>query len=151
MQMNNIIICDTREKGNNYILKYFDKINQDYIVSKLDAGDYMIYKNYKTIIDKKAGILELAGNLARTSEHERIKREIFKARELGCVDFIFLICENKINTVEDIANWTNKNTQVKGSTLLKIMCTMKERYGVKFIIVPKKQMGSKIVELLTNN
>ena len=31
------------------------------------------------------------------------------------------------------------------------MCTMKERYGVKFIIVPKKQMGSKIVELLTNN
>ena len=149
--MNNIIICDTREKGNNYILKYFDKINQDYIVSKLDAGDYMIYKNYKTIIDKKAGLLELAGNLCRTSEHERVKREIFKARELGCVDFIFLICENKINTVEDIANWTNKNTQVKGSTLLKIMCTMKERYGVKFIIVPKKQMGSKIVELLSNN
>lgn len=149
--MNNIIICDTREKGNNYILKYFDKINQDYIVSKLDAGDYMIYKNYKTIIDKKSGLLELSGNLCRTSEHERVKREIFKARELGCVDFIFLICENKINTVEDIANWTNKNTQVKGSTLLKIMCTMKERYGVKFIIVPKKQIGAKIVELLTNN
>lgn len=149
--MNNIIICDTREKGNDYILKYFDKTNQDYIVSKLDAGDYMIYKNYKTIIDKKSGLLELAGNLARTTEHNRIKREILRARELGCVDFIFLICENKINTVEDIKNWTNKNTQVKGSTLLKIMCTMKERYGVKFIIVPKKQMGSKIVELLTNN
>ena len=42
------------EKGNDYILKYFDKVNQDYIISKLDAGDYMIYKNYKTIIDKKA-------------------------------------------------------------------------------------------------
>lgn len=149
--MNNIIICDTREKGNNYILKYFDKINQDYIVSKLDAGDYMIYKNYKTIIDKKAGLLELAGNLARTTEHDRIKREILRARELGCVDFIFLICENKINTVEDIANWTNKNTQVKGSTLLKIMCTMKERYGVKFIIVPKKEMGKKIIELLNKH
>jgi hypothetical protein len=149
--MNNIIICDTREKGNDYILKYFDKVNQDYIVSKLDAGDYMIYKNYKTIIDKKAGLLELAGNLCRTSEHERVKREISKARELGCVDFIFLICENKIKTVEDIANWTNKNTQVKGSTLLKVMTTMKERYGVKFIIVPKKEMGQKIVELLINN
>ena len=148
MLMNNIIICDTREKGNDYILKYFDKIDQDYIVSKLDAGDYMVYKNYKTIIDKKAGLLELAGNLCRTSEHERVKREIAKARELGCVDFIFLICENKIKTVEDIANWTNKNTQVKGSTLLKVMSTMKERYGVKFIIVPKKEMGKKVVELL---
>ena len=151
MKKNDIIICDTREKGNDYILKYFDKVNQDYIVSKLDAGDYMVYKNYKTIIDKKAGLLELAGNLCRTSEHERIKKEVAKARELGCVDFIFLICENKIKTVEDIANWTNKNTQVKGSTLLKVMTTMKERYGVKFIIVPKKEMGQKIIELLTNN
>ena len=149
--MNNIIICDTREKGNDYILKYFDKVNQDYIVSKLDAGDYMIYKNYKTIIDKKSGLLELAGNLCRTSEHERIKKEVAKSRELGCVDFIFLICENKIKTVEDIVNWTNKNTQVKGSTLLKVMTTMKERYGVKFIIVPKKEIGQKIVELLANN
>lgn len=149
--MNSIIICDTREKGNDYILKYFDKIDQDYIVSKLDAGDYMVYKNYKTIIDKKAGLLELAGNLCRTSEHERIKKEVAKARELGCVDFIFLICENKIKTVEDIANWTNKNTQVKGSTLLKVMTTMKERYGVKFVIVPKEEMGKKIIELLTND
>ena len=148
MKKNDIIICDTREKGNDYILKYFDKVNQDYIVSKLDAGDYMIYKNYKTIIDKKSGLLELAGNLCRTSEHERIKKEVAKSRELGCVDFIFLVCENKIKTVEDIANWTNKNTQVKGSTLLKVMTTMKERYGVKFIIVSKKMMGKKIIELL---
>ena len=35
---NNIIICDTREKGNQKILEHFDKVGQDYIVSKLDAG-----------------------------------------------------------------------------------------------------------------
>ena len=150
------VLCDTRQQQDNHITKHFDKENISWIRAKLDSADYMavrydngFIKDYSTLIDTKKDLLELAGNLCRTSEHERIKREISKARELGCVDFIFLICENKIKTVEDIANWTNKNTQVKGSTLLKIMSTMKERYGVKYIIVPKKQMGQKIVELLT--
>lgn len=143
--MNNIIICDTREKGNKKILEYFTKINQDYIISKLEAGDYMLYKNYSTIIDKKDGLLELAGNLCHTSEHERIKREIAKAKELGCKDFIFLIQDSKIKTSEDIKNWSSPHTKVKGSVLLKIMQTMKQRYGVRFIICPKKIWERKLL------
>lgn len=147
--MNNIIIVDTREKGNKKILEYFDKVNQDYIVSKLDAGDYMIYKDYSTIIDKKDGLLELAGNLCNTPEHERIKREIARAKELGCENFIFLIQDSKIKTTEDVKNWHSKYMpRVKGETLLKIMITMKNKYGVRFIIVPKRQMGAKILEFL---
>ena len=146
--MNNIIICDTREKGNKKILEYFDKVGQDYIISKLDAGDYMLFKDYSTIIDKKDGLLELAGNLCHTNEHERIKREISKARELGCTDFIFLIQDNKIKSLEDIKSWASPHTKVKGETLLKIMRTMKDKYGVRFIIVPKKNMGEMIMKLL---
>lgn len=147
--MNNLIIVDTREKGHKKILEHFDKVNQDYIISKLDAGDYMIYKNYSTIIDKKDGLLELAGNLCSTPEHERIKREIAKAKELGCENFIFLIQDSKIKTVEDIKNWHSKYMpKVKGETLLKIMQTMKQRYGVRFIICPRREMGKKILELL---
>lgn len=145
---NNLIICDTREKGNKKILEHFANVGQDYIISKLDAGDYMKFKDYTTIIDKKDGLLELAGNLCHTQEHERIKREIAKARELGCVNFIFLIQENKIKSTEDIANWTSQHTKVKGETLLKIMRTMKDKYGVRFIIVPKKNMGEMIMKLL---
>ena len=146
--MNNLIIVDTREKGHKKILEYFDKVGQDYIVSKLDAGDYMKYKDYTTIIDKKDGLLELAGNLCNTKEHERVKREIAKARELGCENFIFLIQDNKIKSLEDINNWTSKYTKVKGSTLLKIMNTMKQKYNVRFIIVPKSKMGATIINLL---
>jgi ERCC4-type nuclease len=147
--MNNIIIVDTREKGNKKILEYFDKVNQDYIVSKLDAGDYMIYKDYSTIIDKKDGLLELAGNLCNTSEHERVKREIARAKELGCENFIFLIQDSKIKSAEDVKKWHSKYMpRVKGETLLKIMITMKNKYGVRFIIVPKRQMGAKILEFL---
>ena len=144
----NLIVVDTREKKNKSILKYFDSTNQDYIISKLDAGDYMIYKDYKTIIDKKDGLLELAHNLCNTSEHERIKREIKRAKELGCVNFIFLIQDSKIKTIEDIKKWTSSYTKVKGSTLYKIMKTMKEKYNIRFMFVSKKNIGKMIIDLL---
>lgn len=148
--MSNLIIVDTREKGHKKILEYFDKVGQDYIISKLDAGDYMIHKKPTTIIDKKDGLLELAGNLCHATEHERIKREIAKAKDLGCKNFIFLIQDSKIKSIQDIMNWSSPHTKVKGATLLKIMATMTKKYNVKFIIVPKKDMGAKIIELLNN-
>ena len=146
--MNNLIVVDTREKGHKKILEYFKSVEQDYIISKLDAGDYMIFKQFKTIIDKKDGLLELSHNLCNSLEHERLKREIQKARDLGCEDFIFLIQDNKIKTTEDIKNWSSPHTKVRGETLLKIMNTMKERYEVRFMIVPKKDMGKTIIDLL---
>jgi len=149
--MNNLIICDTREKGNKKILEYFDNVKQDYIISKLEAGDYMLYKDYSTIIDKKDGLLELSHNLCNTLEHQRINREIERAKELGCSNFIFLIQDSKIKSVEDIKNWSSSHTQVRGLTLLKIMATMKERYNVRFIICNKKDIGKKIIELLGGN
>ena len=149
--MNNLIIVDTREKGHKKILEYFDKVGQDYIVSKLEAGDYMLYKQYNTIIDKKDGLLELSHNLCNSSEHERIKREIQRAKELGCNNFIFLIQDSKIKTIVDIKKWTSKYTKVKGETLLKIMKTMVNKYNVRFIICEKKKMGEMIIKLLFGN
>ena len=143
-----IIVVDTREKGHKKILEYFDKIGQDYIVSKLDAGDYMIFKHFKTIIDKKDGLLELSHNLCNLTEHERLKREIRRAKELGCKNFIFLIQDSKIKNVEDIKKWKSKFTKVKGETLLKIMNTMRRRYDVRFIFTSRKNMGKVIIDLL---
>lgn len=149
--MNNLIIVDTREKGHKKILEYFDKLGIDYIISKLEAGDYMLFKNFSTIIDKKDGLLELAGNLCNVNEHKRINREIERAKELGCKDFIFLIQDNKIKSVEDIKNWSSPYTKVKGETLLKIMNTMCKKYTIRFVIVPKKKMGEMIIKLLGGN
>ena len=148
MGSNNLILVDTREKGHKKILEYFASVGQDYIVTKLDAGDYAIFKSFKTIIDKKDGLLELAGNLCHTTEHARIRRELARAFDLGCENFIFLIQDDKIKNAEDIKNWSSPHTKVKGTTLLKTMITMTKKYGVRFIIVPKKEMGKKIIELL---
>ena len=143
-----LIIVDTREKGHKSILKYFDEHNIDYIVSKLDYGDYKIYKNNNVVIDRKDNLLELAGNLCHTTSHQRILREIERSKQDNCKDFIFLISESKIKSVEDIKNWSSPHTKVKGETLLKIMQTMKKKYGIRFIICPKNKMGEYIVKLL---
>lgn len=144
----NLLICDSREKGNKKILEYFDKIGQDYIISKLDSGDYAFYKHFNALVDRKNNLLELSGNLCKTSEHERLKREIQRAKDLGYKEFIFLIAENNIKTIDDIKNWSSPHTKVKGTTLLKIMQTMKNKYGVRFIFCSKKEMGKRIIELL---
>ena len=146
-----LVIVDTREKGHKSILKYFDEHNIDYITSKLEYGDYMIYKDNSVVIDRKNNLLELAGNLCHSVEHERIKREISRAKDDGCNNFIFLISESKIKSLDDIKRWGSPHTRVRGSTLLKIMQTMKERYGVRFIFCEQKKMGERIIQLLGGN
>lgn len=147
--MNKIIIVDTREKGHKKILEYFDEVGQDYIISKLDAGDYMYFKEPKVIIDRKDNLLELVNNLCNHSEHERVRREILLAKEMGCEMFIFLIAESNIKTAEDIKKWSSPHSMVSGETIYKIMNTMSQKYGVKFVFVPRKEMGSKIIKYLS--
>lgn len=153
-----IILRDTRQQKENHIIKEFDKLNVLHIQTKLDSADYMavryddeqgFYKDYSVLIDTKKDLLELCNNLAHTSEHQRVVREVELGQQLGCKDFIFLVGENNIKTIDDIKNWSSKHTKVKGETLYKIMNTFKEHHNCRFIIVPKKKMGETIIDLLT--
>ena len=148
--MSKIIIADTRERKNKHILDYFEKNNQDYIISKLESGDYMYYKDYSTIIDKKDGLKELAYNLCRQAEHDRVIREIELAQSLGCKNFIFLVQCN-VKSEEDIKKWKSPHTKVKGETLLKVLKTFAEHHNVRFIFCERKKMGERIIELLNTN
>lgn len=151
-----IIQIDSREKKNKDILKHFDSIEQKYIISKMYAGDYQNVNSTKILIDKKDSLVELASNLCRTTEHARIKREIARAKDIECERFIFLIADNKITNMDEVHNWEvprkrdgMKYTRVAPSTLEKIMKTMNKKYGVEFIFCPRKNMGQKIIELLS--
>ena len=143
-----IIEMDTRNQKDSYVTDYFDKHNIKWIRNKLYSGDVKLLNDTKVIIDLKANLEEIAHNLCNTQEHSRIHRELDRAREVGCEKFIFLIKEDKIKTIDDLQNWTSKRTKVKGETLLKIMQTMSKKYGIRFIIVPKKNMGEMIINLL---
>ena len=150
-----LILTDTRQQKEQHILKEFDKQGIKHIRTGLPSADYMVlrYENgfifdYLVLIDTKKDLEEISGNLCNTQSHERINREIERARELGCKDFYFLIGDNKVKHISDIQNWRSPHTKVRGFVLLKIMQTMTERYGVHFVFCQKKDMGKKIIELL---
>ena len=153
-----VIQIDSREKGNKVILDYFNQVGQKYIVSKMYAGDYQDVNSVKVLIDKKDSLVELAGNLCRTTEHLRVKREIAKACDIGCERFIFLIADKSITSVDEVHEWkvpTKKDgsvyIKVRPEVLEKIMKTMMYKYGVEFMFCKKSEMGKEIVRLLEDD
>lgn len=155
-----VILTDSRQQKENHIIKEFDKQQILHIRTGLPSADYMalryneengFYLDYSVLIDTKKDIEEIAANLCNTQSHDRVKKEIFKGQELGAKEFVFLINGGKVKTIQDLENWSSKRTKVKGSTLIKIFKTMKERYGVRFIICKRSEMGKRIIELLTSN
>ena len=150
-----IIEMDTRQQKDEHITHAFDIAGIKYIRNKLYAGDYKRVDNTKVIIDTKKDLLEISNNLCRTTEHQRIKREIAKACDIGCERFIFLIASNSITDVSQVSTWQvpkkkdgSLYTKVRPDVLQKIMETMQEKYGVEFKFCKKKNMGEKIIELL---
>lgn len=146
--MNKILEFDTRDKKDNYVTDYMDSHGIKYIRTKLYSGDVKLLNSTKVLIDLKKDLLEMSGNLTNAREHERIKKEIARAKEIGCERFIFLIKEQKIKSIDDVANWSSTRTKVKGETLMKIMKTMSDRYDVEFLFTTKENAGKKILELL---
>lgn len=152
-----LILTDTRQQKEKHIIQEFDKQKILHIQTKLDSADYMavrfkdgqMVKDYTTLIDTKNGLLEVAGNLCHTAEHNRVVREIELASKLGCKTFVFLIGQDGISNAEDIISWRSPHTRVAGKTLLKVMNTFSKHHNCKFIIVPKNEMGSKIIQLLS--
>ena len=143
-----IVEMDTRNQKDEYITDYLDKQGIKWIRNKLYAADVKLLNSTEVLIDIKKDLLEVCGNLTRASEHERLKREIARGKEIGCKKFIFLIKEPKIKSIEEVINWSSARTKVKGETLMKIMNTMSERYGVEFIFTTKENAGVKVIELL---
>ena len=154
-----VILTDTRQQKEKHILKEFD--NQDilHIRTNLPSADYMVlrynnkngmYLDYLTLIDTKKNLLEICNNLCKSSEHERLIREIELGQSLGCNKFIFLIGEDGINSAEDIKRWKSNYTKVTGEKLLKIMITFSKHHNCNFIFVSKEKMGEKIIELFKN-
>ena len=83
-----VILVDSREKSNAHILDYFRKQHVAYEETKLDYGDYSfyipsgaagedIYFHRDIVIERKASLEELSGNLAQ--QRERFEKEFLRA------------------------------------------------------------------------
>lgn len=122
-------------------------------VSKLFVGDYMNLDNPRLIIDRKKDLIELCGNVCQ--QHERFRSELIRAKDAGIK--LVILCEHggQIKTLEDVYFWDNPRLKrspkaTTGRQLYKSLCTIRDRYGVRFEFCDKRQTGKRIVELLSN-
>lgn len=147
-----VIQIDSREKQSN-IIKHFDEVGQKYVVSKMISGDYQNVNSIDTLIDLKQsngdGVAEICANLTRITTHERLRKEVQRAYDIGCKRFIFLIVSSKIKNIDEVHLWVNKHGAVKPEVLEKIMKTFRDKYNVEFIFASKQNAGAKIIELLS--
>ena len=104
MAMSIKVICDSREKKNEHILRYFDRHGIDYEIRKLDVGDYMLEGNDTISVDRKASVDELASNMLNRNDHARFLREAKRAADSG-IKLIVLLETSKYKSIPDLREW----------------------------------------------
>ena len=161
------IQIDSREHTTERVRieKQFDKLGADHFVSKLYVGDYMSLDNPRLVIDRKLDLNEICGNVCQ--QHERFRKELVRAKEKG-IQLIILVEEPEIMDLVDVWFWVNPRKKaykwimkdghpirvecqkppLQGRQLYKSLCTIRDRYGVRFEFCSKKDTGKKIIELL---
>lgn len=121
------------------------------IVSKLYVGDYQSLDNPRLVIDRKKDLQEICGNVCQ--QHERFKNELMRALDAGIQ--IIILCEHgpDIQRIEDVYFWDNPRLMkspkaVTGKSLYKSLCTIRDKYNVRFEFCTKEETGNRIMELL---
>lgn len=121
------------------------------IRSKLYVGDYQSLDNPRLVIDRKKNLLELCGNVCQ--QHERFRAELVRARDAGIQ--VIILCEHgdDIKCLEDVYFWDNPRREkspraTTGEALYKSLCTIRDKYDVRFEFCDKRHTGEMIVRLL---
>ena len=121
------------------------------IVSKLYVGDYQSLDNPRLVIDRKKDLQEICGNV--TQQHERFQRELLRAQEAEIQLIILIEHGDDIQSLEDVYFWDNPRLlkspkATTGKSLYRSLCTIRDRYNVRFEFCTKRETGQKIMELL---
>lgn len=105
--MQKIIIADTRNQQDDFVVKQLERLGYKVKRSKLPYGDFALADNMRYSVDIKSssgGVLECAKNIC-SSDHRRIVEEI-KECAYWHGQLCFLIAnEDNINKIEDLNNW----------------------------------------------
>lgn len=147
-----ILLEDTRQQVQKHRAKHewFAANGVEVVRTKLVVGDYSLPTDQSVCIDTKAGLLEVCGNVAQ--QHRRFVEELDLAKRLG-IQLIILCEEEEIVVLEDVKHWTNPRLRhspkaLTGERLYKILKSMEERHGCRFLFCRKEVAGQMIVQLL---
>lgn len=145
------IICDSREKKNQHILKFFEEKGINYKIQKMNVADYQIEGDNGIVIDRKQNLEEVATNLMNRNDKSRFWREVRRANKDGMK--MIVLCEHSrnIKSIQDVISWHSKFSPVSGRCLMNEIYRVHISYGIEFIFCDKRNTGRMIVNLLSEN
>lgn len=147
-----MILVDTREKQNTHILNYFQKHHIAYRMEKLDFGDYSfllpnevtgaadLYFHREIVIERKASLEELSGNLTR--ERDRFEKELLTAKSKGCTIHFMIEDPRGYQAILE----GNYRTEMKPAAYMASLATFQERYGVHISFLDPQYSGYMIYQ-----
>lgn len=135
------------------IQRQLKKLGVKTIVSKLYVGDYQSLDNPRLVIDRKKDLQELCGNV--TQQHERFRKELLRAQDAGIRIIILVEHGADVQALEDVYFWDNPRlaqspNATTGRALYRSLCTIRDKYDVRFEFCLKRETGKRIMELLSN-
>ena len=168
-----VLYTDTRQQRGKHDVKerWWAEHGVPTIRTALPFGDYA-RDGSNVCIDTKQDVKEVAANVTR--EHERFVNECKRARDAGW-RLIILVEEGRYSADRGkLASWTNPHCvkcprkykaycdpkapgkcarhgtrkPVQGPQLLKAICTIEGRYGVRFEFCGKEDTARRVCELL---
>lgn len=127
--------------------------------------------SYNVCVDTKKDMQEIIGNVC-SKEHGRFRDECILAQKNNIQLYILVENLDEVKNIEDVPGWQNprmkryqqiqymhsigkwksvplpKAPPTSGKTLAKVMRTMEEEYGVKFVFCTPEKAGENIIKLL---
>lgn len=145
-----VVLVDSREKKNIHILDYFKKQGISYQVSKLEYGDYSfmipasaagedIYFHRDIVVERKASLEELSGNLAQ--ERERFEKEFLRAGNDGAK--VYLMVEAPGGYSDIIAH--KYRTEFAPAAFMASLKTWESRFGCNVQFIAPEYAGYYII------
>ncbi|WP_143322650.1 ERCC4 domain-containing protein [Clostridium sp. HBUAS56010] len=153
-----VILCDTKEKSNVNIIKYFDENGIAYKKRSLKTGDYSImveacpelgflvdtYFTDELVIERKNGLKELASNLSNNQDDDRFMKEL---NRMINVSNVYLVVEN--DRLDDIMEH-NYDSKYNEDSFLRTLLTWQKRSNFYLNFVNRDNMGKFIYEICKN-
>lgn len=140
-----IILQDHREKKGHHtaVEKYLKEQGYSLLRVRLNVGDYMFPNGTKSV-DLKKNLEELASDLHkdRLAYNKKYKKCYQDKIQL------FVLVEEKVNSLDEIARWKSKHSRINGAYLLEMIHTIKVSYGVRFVFCSPKETAQMLLHIL---
>jgi ERCC4-type nuclease len=142
-----VIITDTREQKNDHIINHLEKNKIPYKAMKLNYGDYSamiparpelgimrdVYLDSDIVIERKASLDELAGNL--TQDRTRFESELLRAK-----DTKFLLMIENANGYADIIGHKYRS-QFDHKAFMGTLKVYEARFNIQINFIDKEWAG----------